>query len=424
MGLPLTQSPCSVRSVTNTSSPHPLLHPFSVVAKPEAQFINVVKAEGTTLYDDAGNSYLDGMASLWYCQVGHGRTEIIDAIAEQLHRTGSYSIFDPFTSEVARTAATMIVERSPHPDGRVMLGCSGSEAVDSALKFARLIQQRRNQPDKQIIVRRTGAYHGTTIGATTAQGLAPNREGWGDLVPHFIEVPASDSEALATVFAEHGPNIAAVISEPVQGAGGVWPPVEGYHETSRRLCDLHDALLIFDEVICGFARTGSWFGAQTYGVTPDLMVFAKGATSGYQPLSGVIMSRAVAAELEEDDSFLLRHGYTYSGHAGSCAAAIANINIIEREELVNRASHVGEQISTGLAALQGDGLIKSYRGVGAMWAADLGRPSQEASGQLLAKGLVSRGFGDALILCPPLIITDDEIAQFIEAIAELEAPPS
>lgn len=405
--------------MTNQASPHPLLHPFSFVAKPEAEFINVVKAQGTTLYDDSGNRYLDGMASLWYCQVGHGRTEIIDAVANQLHQTGSYSIFDPFTSDVAREAASMIVERSPHPDGRVMLGCSGSEAVDTALKFARLIQQRRDKPDKQIIIRRTGAYHGTTIGATTAQGLAPNREGWGDLVPHFIEVPGSDIEALATVFAEHGPNIAAVISEPVQGAGGVWPPAEGYHEASRRLCDQHDALLIFDEVICGFGRTGSWFGAQTYGVSPDLMVFAKGATSGYQPLSGVIMSRAIAAELEQDEAFLLRHGYTYSGHAGSCAAAIANINIIEREDLIARANHVGDQISNGLAALQGDGLIKSYRGVGALWAADLGQASQAASTQLQEKGFISRGFGDALILCPPFIITDDEIAQFIEAIAEL-----
>ncbi len=398
---------------------HPLLHPFAIPAKAESDFINIVSGAGTTLHDDQGRRYLDGMASLWYCQVGHGRTEIVDAVANQLKQTGSYSIFDPFTSTIARRAAEMIAERSPHADGRVMFGCSGSEAVDTALKFSRLIQQRRGLPDKQIIIRRTDAYHGTTFGGTASQGLAPNREGWGDLDPNFIEIPQSDIEAMATVFGAHGDRIAAVISEPVQGAGGVWPPVEGYLENMRRLCDQHGALLIFDEVICGFGRTGSWFGAQTYGVTPDLMTFAKGATSGYQPLSGVIISRAVADELEEDDSFLLRHGYTYSGHAGSCAAAVANIEIIEREGLVERANHIGREVTKGFEALKGDGLIEGYRGVGAVWAADLGEPAAEWSRKMTARGLISRGFDDALILCPPLVISDDEIAEFVEGIADL-----
>lgn len=404
--------------MTSSTQPHALLHPFGIPAMLESEFLNVVKAERTTITDDEGKTYLDGMASLWYCQVGHGRTEIVDAIAQQLNATGSYSIFAPFTSDISRKAAEMIVERSPHPDGRVMLGCSGSEAVDSSLKFARLIQQRRGNTDKQIIVRRTSAYHGTTFGGTAAQGLAENRVGWGDLDANFVEIANDDTEAMSTLFAEHGDRIAAVISEPVQGAGGVWPPVEGYLEEMRRLCDQHNSLLIFDEVICGFGRTGSWFGSQTYGVTPDLITFAKGATSGYQPLSGVILSREVAAELEADDSFILRHGYTYSGHAGSCAAAVANINIIEREGLVERANHVGKQITNGFDALQADGLIKGYRGVGAMWAADLGEPTIEMSKKMRANGLIARGFADAIILCPPLIITDDEIAKFIEGIAE------
>ena len=218
---------------------------------------------------------------------------------------------------------------------------------------------------KQIILRRTNGYHGTNFGGTSAQGIAPNREGWGDLVPHFLEIPNNDIEAAASVFSNHGSEIAAMIVEPIQGAGGVYPPVDGYLEGIRKLCDDNDALLIFDEVICGFGRTGKWFGAQHFGVTPDLMTFAKGVTSGYLPLSGVIVSRNVCDTLEEPD-FILRTGYTYSGHPTSCAAGIANLELMESEALVDRANHVGEQIRTGLESLQSDGLVESWRGTGAV----------------------------------------------------------
>lgn len=406
-------------TTTPPQTPHALLHPFAVPAKPESDFINIVSSDRCTLTDDTGKTYLDGMASLWYCQVGHGRREIIDAVADQLNGSGTYHIFSPFTSDIARTAAEKIVERSPHPDGRVMLGCSGSEAVDSALKIARLVQQRRGNTEKQILVRRTHGYHGTNFGGTAAQGLPANRVGWGDLDPNFIEVAADDTEALSTLFAEHGDRIAGIISEPVQGAGGIFPPADGYLQEMRRLCDVHGTLLIFDEVITGFGRTGSWFASQTYDVTPDLITFAKGATSGYQPLSGVVVSRAVAAELEADEEFLLRHGYTYAGHAGSCAAAVANIEIIDREGLVERANHIGAEISNGLSALAADNLIDGFRGVGAMWAADMGQDTLAMGAELLNKGIVCRGFANAIMMCPPLIITDDEIARFIEAISEL-----
>ena len=343
-----------------------LIHPFSDLSKPEGDFVNIVAAEGSTLTDDTGKQYLDGMASLWYCQVGHGRREIIDAVTEQLNSLAVYNTFDPFTNGPARAAADLIADKSPLPDGRVFLGCSGSEAVDTALKIARLVQQRRGNPDKQIIVRRTHGYHGTNFGGTTAQGIAPNRDGWGDLVPHFVEIPNNNIEAAATVFAEHGANIAAVISEPVQGAGGVWPPEDGYLQGLRRLCTDNGALLILDEVICGFGRTGSWFGAQTFGVTPDLITFAKGVTSGYQPLSGVILAPEVAESVTES-GFLLRTGYTYSGHPAAAAAAVANINLIESDGLVDRANHIGKKTSEGLDALVADRIIVDYRGVGAVW---------------------------------------------------------
>ncbi len=394
---------------------HALMHPFSEVGKSEADYINIVSAKDSTLVDANGKTYLDGMASLWYCQVGHGRQELIEAITDQLNQLATYNIFDPFTNDRAREAADLIAAKSPLSDGRVFLGCSGSEAVDTALKLARMVQQRRGHGEKQIILRRTHGYHGTNFGGTTAQGLAPNREGWGDLVPHFIEVPNDNIEEASKIFAEHGDRIAAVISEPVQGAGGVWPPEDGYLQGLRKLCDQHGSLLIFDEVICGFGRTGSWFASQTFGVTPDLITFAKGVTSGYQPLSGVIVSSEVADALTEP-GFLLRTGYTYSGHPCAAAAAVANINLIESDGLVDRANHIGKKTVEGFDALVADGVIKSYRGVGAIWAADVGRDSAEVKMAMLEKGVFCRGVGESIVWCPPLIMTDEEIGTFIEVL--------
>jgi len=393
-----------------------LLHPFSPPAMPEGDFIEIVRGEGSLVFDSDGREYVDAMANLWLCQVGHGRTEIIDAVTAQMRQIEAYNTFAPFTNGPASRVAEMIAERSPHPDGRVFLGCSGSEAVDTALKIARQVQQRRGHTGRQVIVKRTNGYHGTNFGGTSAQGIAPNREGWGDLVPHFVEVPHDDLEAAASVFADQGDSIAAVLTEPLQGAGGVFPPADGYLEGLRRLCDDNGALLIFDEVICGFGRTGEWFGAQTFGVTPDLITFAKGVTSGYLPLSGVILSRSVCEELEEP-GFLLRTGYTYSGHQASCAAGIANLEIMEREGLDQRANHVGERFQEGLRALQADGLIESWRGMGAVYAAELGRDSIPVRNEILANGVIVRPIGTCLAICPPLVITDDEVGRVIDTMA-------
>ena len=400
-----------------TDTHHPLLHAFAPPAKAEADFVNIVRGEGSLLWDDAGNEYVDGLASLWYCQVGHGRTEIVDAVAEQMRRLEAYNIFDPFTNEPAAQAAAMIVERSPHPDGRVFLGCSGSEAVDTVLKMVRQYHQLAGDAERQVVVRRTHGYHGTNFGGTSAQGIAPNREGWGDLVPHFEEIPNDDLEAAATLFADRGDRIAAVISEPIQGAGGVHLPPDGYLEGLRRLCDDHGALLVFDEVISGFGRTGQWFGAQHFGVTPDLITFAKGVTSGYLPLSGVIASRRVCEAFEEP-GFVFRTGYTYSGHPASCAAGIANLELMDAEGLVERAHHVGGRIRSGLEALQADGLIESWRGTGAVYAAELGRDSIPARNEMMANGVIVRPIGTCLAICPPLIITDDEVGRVLDTMAE------
>jgi adenosylmethionine-8-amino-7-oxononanoate aminotransferase len=402
----------------NRSAPHPFLHPFADPATPESEFIEIVGGAGATVRDAAGREYIDALASLWYCQIGHGRREMREAVAEQMTALAVYSTFDPFTNSTAARLAELIVGVSPLPDGRVFFGSSGSEAIDTVLKFARLAFQLRGEPDRQIVVKRTNGYHGTNFGGTSAQGIAANRTGWGDLVPHFIEVPGDDIEAMASVFADHGERIAAVLTEPVQGAGGVLMPPDGYLASARRLCDQHGSLLVFDEVICGFGRTGSWFGAQTFDVVPDMLTFAKGVTSGYLPLSGVVVGRSVCDTLESMDG-LLRTGYTYSGHPTCAAAAIRNIEIIRDEGLVQRAGHLGNLFGDGLSAMQRDGLIREARGVGALWGAELHDDAAEARGELLRRGVILRGIGPTLALCPPLVITDEQVAVVLDHLADV-----
>ena len=394
-----------------------LIHPFSVLAQHENEFIKIVSGEGVMLRDDAGNEYIDALASLWLCQIGHGNRTVIDAITAQLEQLQTYNTFAPFSNGPAVEVAEMVRAHSQHPDGRVFLGSSGSEAVDTVLKFARRVHQIRGDVDRQIIVRRTGGYHGVNVGGTSVQGIEPIRSGWGDLLPHVVEIPNDDVEPAAQLFAEHGDRIAAVISEPIQGAGGVIPPPDGYFEGLRRLCDEHGALLIFDEVICGFGRTGSWFGGQTFGVTPDMFTFAKGVTSGYLPLSGVVVSREVADLLESDPEKFM-HGYTYSGHPTACAAGVANIGVIESEGLVERASYIGTKMEEGFRALQGDGMLAGYRGLGAIWAADLGYDAADTREAFLKRGVISRPVANALMFCPPLIISDAEIGQIFDRLED------
>ena len=394
-----------------------LLHSFAPPAQAASNYVSIVRGEGSRVFDANGKSYIDGLANLWLCQVGHGRQEIVDAVAAQMTELECYNTFNPFSNPPAEAAAQAVRSLSPHPDGRVFFGLGGSDAVDTALKLARLTMQRRGDTQRQVIIRRQNGYHGTNMGGTSAQGIAPNRDGWGDLVPHFLEVPGDDIEALATAFAANEGRVAAVITEPVQGAGGVWPPAEGYLPAVRRLCDQHGALLIFDEVICGFGRLGTWFGAQHFGVTPDLMTFAKGVTSGYQPLSGVIVSRALCAELEEPE-YMLRTGFTYSGHPSSCAAAVANLALIEKEGLLARVPAIGAQLEAGLKALAADSIIKSYRGRGAVWAAELGYDAIPVWKGVRERGVIVRAIGSALAICPPLVVTPAEIDQILDAISD------
>jgi adenosylmethionine-8-amino-7-oxononanoate aminotransferase len=308
------------------------------------------------------------------------------------------------------------------PDARVFLTCSGSEAVDAAIKLARVAHWCAGDRDRQLVVSRKPSYHGVTYGGATATGLLANQEGFGPLVGGVVQVDKDDLEAIERLFAERGQEVAAVIAEPVVGAGGVYPPVPGYLEGLRRLCDEHGAFLILDEVICGFGRLGRWWGAQRYGVVPDLVTFAKAVTSGYQPLGGVLVGGRVRAPLEADESFLLRHGHTYSGHPAAAAAGLVALEITRREGLLERATKVGERLAAGLNSLRDDGKVAEVRGDGAVWAVGL-RPDQSAPALrdgMLERGVIPRPIGaNTLAFCPPLVIEDADIDRCVTALEEV-----
>ena len=408
-----TVLPTSVKFMTG-----PLLHAFAKPSKTD--FISIVRGKGSLLWDSNGRQYIDAIGSLWYCQVGHGRTEIAEAVAAQISTLETYSTFDPFTNQKADELAAKLQSISALPQSRVFLCGSGSEAVDTAMKLARVAQGQAGHPERTIIISRMRGYHGTNYGGTSAQGLPLNKQGFGQLLPEVVQVDSDNLEDLAKFMSENSKKIAAVIVEPLQGAGGVWPPPPGYLEGARKLCDQHGAFLIFDEVISGFGRMGTWFAADHYGVTPDMLCFAKGVTSGYQPLGGVYVGAAVREALESDPNFFLRHGYTYSGHSSVCAAALANLAIIEREGLVERAKHVGARLSKGLGALATDGTIDHVRGDGAVWAAGL-KPDQNSvtiRDRMIELGVIARAINtDTVAFCPPLVVKDEELDTMIDTFA-------
>jgi adenosylmethionine-8-amino-7-oxononanoate aminotransferase len=398
------------------------LHPFAAPGRTD--FIRLVGGEGAVVVDEAGRRYVDAIASLWYVNVGHGRTEVIDAVHRQMQALATYNTFEIWTNEPADRLAELIVERAPVADARVFFTNSGSESIDTAIKLARLTHTRAGDADRTLIVSREGGYHGTALAGTSTQGIDANRTGFGPLMPDVVRVGRHDLEEVTALFADRGQRIAAVLTEPLQGASGVHPPVPGYLAGLRRLCDEHGALLVFDEVVTGFGRLGRWFAADHYGVEPDLIVFAKAVTSGYIPMGGVIVGPRVRAALEAEPDDILRTGFTYSGHPTAAAAGIACLEVTEREGLLARASELADRIGSGLRAMQSDGLVADVRGDGAVWGVDLHRGPGRAGATmvrdaLIDAGVIVRSIGDGtLALCPPLVITDEEVDRVLDALAD------
>ena len=397
---------------TDPATPGALLHPFAKPSAAADSFIQLVSGEGAVVVDAHGRRYVDAMASLWHCNVGHGRGEIADAIAAQLRRLETYHCFERFSNGPAEELAAQLVSRAPVPDSRVFLTSGGSEAVDTAIKLSRAAHAQAGQPERTVIISRSPSYHGVTYGAMALTGLPANREGFGRGMADAIQVPKDDLDAVRAVFLAHPGQVAAVFAEPVIGAGGVWPPLPGYLAGLRLLCDEFGAHLVLDEVICAFGRVGSMFASEHYGVRPDMTTFAKGVTSGYIPLGGVLIAPTVHTPLSADPSYVFRHGYTYSGHAAGCVAALVCLDITEREGLAERARQIGERLVPQLERLRADGLVEDVRGLGALWAVNVpqGVDPVRVRDRMLAAGVIVRPIAPAtLAMCPPLVIGNADL---------------
>jgi putrescine aminotransferase len=398
-----------------------VLHPFAAPTRQAGDFLEIVRGEGCRLWDSDGRVYLDGTASLWYCAVGHGRREIADAVAAQMEQVAAYHTFASFTNPAQQRLAELLMELEPIPDARVLFTLTGSEAVDSALKLTRAGHRAAGDAGRTVFLSRHYAYHGVMLGGTSVAGLPANRRPYGPLLGDCYQVERDSLEAMRAAIAYHGPErIAAIITEPVLGAGGVFPPPPGYLQGLRELCDECGALLIFDEVITAFGRLGSWFGAQHYGVTPDVITFAKAITSGYLPLGGVIVGPRLRGWLEADDDYLLTHGGTYAGHPTCCAAGIANLEIMRSEGLPDRARHGGSRLRAGLDGLADRPGVVEVRGEGLMQAVALQPPLTAGAmvAALLTRGIIARGlpYANSIAFSPPLVISDGEIDEIVEAV--------
>lgn len=395
------------------------LRPYSRPASRES--IQITGADGCYVTDSNGKRYIDALASLWYCNVGHGRTEIIDAISAQMKQLDAFHTFELFSNPPSDQLADLLAELAPIPDARVAFTSSGSEAVDSAIKYARLAHRRAGRPERTIIVSRKPSYHGVTYGGMSLTGMDPVREGFGPFMDDVRRVKHDDLDEVASLFEAEGDRIAAVIAEPVIAGGGVYPATPEYFRGLRELCDRHGAFLIADEVVCGFGRTGTWWGSETLGVEPDLITFAKAVTSGYLPLGGVIMGRSVMEPLEADEDYLVSHGHTYSGHPAACAAALASTAIIEREGLCERAKTIAGWFEPRLKQLVESNQIASYRGTAAVWAAVLedGVSGLEVRDEMIERGVIVRVIrGSIVALCPPLVISEEETDRVVTVIEE------
>ena len=405
-------------------------HGFADMHTVASNELVVERAEGIRLVDTEGNEYLDATAALWYCNVGYGRQAIADAVAEQLTRLAAYSSFGAYTTEPSVRLAERLAALSPMPGSVVFLGSGGSDAVDTAAKLARRYWDVLGHPERRVIVSREHAYHGMHGWGTSLVGMPAMRTGYGGaFIDEVVHVGAMDGEELARVFEEHGKEIAAFIGEPVIGAGGVIPPEDGYWAAVNELCRAHDILLIADEVITGFGRTGELFATTRYGIEPDMITFAKGVSSGYVPLGGVLVGQRVKAPFWDDPvpGAVFRHGYTYSGHAGAAVAAMANLDIIESEGLVARVKRLEPFVDRALRRLEGAPLVAGVRTVGmtgavafdpAVLADDPGLPERVVSAAQ-RHGIATRVLrGHALQFSPAFTITEEEIDAIVDGFGD------
>lgn len=395
-------------------------HPFANMADVAASSLRIERGEGVYVFDDTGKRYLDGTASLWYTNIGYGRTEIADAVSEQIVKLHAFHTFGDYTNGPAEELASRIAAIAPVPGSKVFLTSGGSDSVDTAAKLARRYFAATGQPERTVFITREWAYHGMHAYGTSLAGMAPNKEGTGPLVEQVVKVPFDSIDALRdAVSTIGGERIAGFYAEPVIGAGGVRPVPEVYLKEARSIVRDTGALYVSDEVITGFGRCGDWFASSRFSLEPDLVIFAKGVTSGYAPLGGVIAAPRVAEPFWTGEGTMWRHGYTYSGHPTACVAGIVNLDIIEREGLLTRALELESELMDALEPLTAHPLVSHLRGgVGALAAIQLDPAALAEDPTLAARGaaavrnagVITRAIaGGGFQASPPLIITRDQL---------------
>ncbi len=412
------------------------------------------RGSGSRLYDVHGRSYLDGLASLFVVQVGHGRADLAEAGRRQAQELAYYPIWSA-AHPAAVELATRLAELAPGDLNRVFFTTGGSEAVESAWKLARAYFKEIGQPQRTKVIARDLAYHGTTLGALAITGLPALRDQFEPMMPGAVhvantnrfrsgfgpEVEGDDDRFAAAcagaienaILAEGPDTVAAVFLEPIQNTGGCFVPPPGYFSRVRDICDRHGVLLVSDEVICAFGRLGSWFGAQRYGYVPDMITFAKGVTSGYAPLAGVLCRDFLAEPfLHGDASFA--HGITFGGHPVSCAVALANLAVLDEEKIVDHVDGLGPAFGARLESLRDVPIVGDVRGDGFFWAIELLRDPdhperrftpEERSGlirglvapRLFEEGLVCRADDrvDPVIQLSPVLVSGEDELDEIEA---------
>lgn len=421
------------------------LHPFTDFRSLAHKGSRVItRADNIYLWDSDGQKILDAMSGLWCVNLGYGRTELIDAATRQLQELPFYNSFFQTATPPAIELAELLAQVTPPQFQHVFFSGSGSEGNDTVVRMVRRYWDLLGQPNRKIIISRNNAYHGSTMAGASLGGMRGMHEQGGLPIPDIVHIEqpfwfelgrteSRDDFGLraagwleAKILQLGADRIAAFIGEPVQGAGGVIVPPDTYWPEIQRICDKYGILLVSDEVICGFGRTGQWFGCETFGTRPDLMTFAKGVTSGYIPLGGVMVGERIAKVLIEQGGEF-NHGYTYSGHPVACAVALANVRYMQEHGVVDRVrTDVGPYLAACLAELSDHPLVGEVQSCGLMAALQLVRDKQSGTvfdpslevgmlcrGHCFGNGLIMRAVGDRMIIAPPLIITRSQIDDMV-----------
>jgi putrescine aminotransferase len=420
-----------------------IVHPHQQAAKAERCVI--VRGKGCTVWDADGNEYLDATGSAnWLAQVGHGRRELAEVAARQLGELAYFTSWDVFSNDKAILLAARLAELAPAGLERVFFTCGGSEGVETAVKAARLYHHRRGQPERNWIIGRHFGYHGSTYGSGTITGLPPMQAEAGPALPHIEKVSAPAlyraaelyggqdptdfliSELTATIERIGPDRVAAMIGEPVMGGGGgILVPPADYWPRVRELLSRHGILLIADEVVTAFGRTGAWFDSAERGMKPDIIVTAKGLTSGYVPLGAVLLSDAISEELTREAFF---HGFTYFGHPVACAVGLKNLELIENEGLINRSRQIGDWLKAALASAAQLPVVGDVRVAGATVGIELVTDKDTkvplmaggAAAEIRhAHGVIVRDYGPTLVLSPPLVLEKEQAQRAATAVIEV-----